>query len=243
MEGNGIRVVVVLNRKGGCGKSTLVKGLASAAAERGESVTIIDTDKSESSYQWMLNGKERGGWAGDVTVVSSMDTEAILDTFDQIYELPDQEHLILVDTFGGASDALDELVTNAHFVLVPTKLSRSDLTETQQTLNWVGRLKERVPDPSKVPPARVVINAVPARRNEAEAVAMEYIFSEFKTLASPVLQRAAYLRMDLEGMLGPIRDMTPNKPMAAYVDKAINEMDEVLVEIDKIIKCGGKDDG
>lgn len=240
MKSNGIRVVVVLNRKGGCGKSTLVKGLASAAADRGENVTVIDTDSSESSYQWMLNAKDTGGWSGDVSVMRVMNSEDILSMIDTVYEMPDQEHLILIDTFGGASDALDDLVPNAHFVLVPTKLSRSDLTETMQTLLWVERLKERIPDPTKVPPAHVVINAIPARRNEAEAIAMEHIFATMPALESSVNQRAAYLRMDLEGLLGPIRDMTTNKPMADYVDKAIKEMDEVLVEIDKIISTGAK---
>ena len=42
----GIRVVLVMNRKGGSGKSTLCRALASAAAARGETVTIFDTDAS-----------------------------------------------------------------------------------------------------------------------------------------------------------------------------------------------------
>ena len=36
----GIRVIAVINRKGGCGKSTLVRGLASAAIARGDRVTV-----------------------------------------------------------------------------------------------------------------------------------------------------------------------------------------------------------
>ena len=39
--GYGIRVVLVMNRKGGSGKSTLCRALASAAAARGETVTIF----------------------------------------------------------------------------------------------------------------------------------------------------------------------------------------------------------
>ena len=46
--GYGIRVVLVMNRKGGSGKSTLCRALASAAAARGETVTIFDTDASKS---------------------------------------------------------------------------------------------------------------------------------------------------------------------------------------------------
>ena len=54
----GIRVIAVINRKGGCGKSTLVRGLASAAIGRGERVTIFDTDSSKGCYGWMLAAKQ-----------------------------------------------------------------------------------------------------------------------------------------------------------------------------------------
>ena len=48
---NGVRVITAMNRKGGCGKTTLIMGLASAAAERG---TIFDTDESRSRPEKML---------------------------------------------------------------------------------------------------------------------------------------------------------------------------------------------
>ena len=50
---NGIRVVLVMNRKGGSGKSTLCRALASAAAARGETVTIFGTETSLSCLHWM----------------------------------------------------------------------------------------------------------------------------------------------------------------------------------------------
>ena len=55
--GCGIRVVLVMNRKGGSGKRTLCRALASAAAARGETVTIfrqfqvlseVDADRSKA---------------------------------------------------------------------------------------------------------------------------------------------------------------------------------------------------
>ncbi|PTX40399.1 chromosome partitioning protein [Gemmobacter caeni] len=53
----GIRVVLVMNRKGGSGKSTLCRALASAAMARGETVTIFDTDSSKSCLNWMRAGQ------------------------------------------------------------------------------------------------------------------------------------------------------------------------------------------
>ena len=61
--GYGIRVVLVMNRKGGSGKSTLCRALASAAASRGETVTIFDTDASQSCLKWMQAGQEAGNWS------------------------------------------------------------------------------------------------------------------------------------------------------------------------------------
>jgi energy-coupling factor transporter ATP-binding protein EcfA2 len=60
--GYGIRVVLVMNRKGGSGKSTLCRALASAAAARGETVTIFDTDSSRSCLKWMQAGQQAGNW-------------------------------------------------------------------------------------------------------------------------------------------------------------------------------------
>ena len=54
---DGMRVVLVMNRKGGSGKSTLCRALASAAVARGETVTIFDTDSSKSCLNRMRAGQ------------------------------------------------------------------------------------------------------------------------------------------------------------------------------------------
>lgn len=233
---NGIRVVMVMNRKGGSGKSTLVKGLASAAAARGETVTIFDTDISGSTYQWMENAKRLDNWDPLITVIPTMSVETVSETIDQIYSMPDQEHLVLIDTFGGGAEGQDEMTQNAHLVVVPTKLSRSDVTETTQTLLWHARLKERVEDRSQVPPIRVLVNALPNRPSEAEEAAMGQILSTMPVLTQSVMQRAAYLRLDLEGALGRIKQNIVNKSIVRYLESAMAEMDKVLVEIDTKIK-------
>lgn len=56
----GKRVMLVMKRKGGSGKSTPCRALASAAAARGEIVTIFDTDASKSCLTWMQAGREAG---------------------------------------------------------------------------------------------------------------------------------------------------------------------------------------
>ena len=48
------RVVVVLSRKGGVGKTTLVSNLASAATCAGSSVALVDTDTQGTLSRWAL---------------------------------------------------------------------------------------------------------------------------------------------------------------------------------------------
>ena len=158
----GVRVIAVINRKGGCGKSTLVRGLASAAVARGERVTVFDTDSSQSIYGWMKVAKQLGNWNDHAEVLHTYDPEEITARLDAIYAEPAHDHLVLIDTFGGSSEALDDVVLQAHLIVAPVRPGRGDYLETMQTLMWRERLKGRVDDPASVPEYRVVINAVSA---------------------------------------------------------------------------------
>ena len=54
-----MRTIMVLNAKGGCGKSTITTNLASYyAAEMGKNVVIADYDPQESSLAWLAERDE-----------------------------------------------------------------------------------------------------------------------------------------------------------------------------------------
>ena len=82
--GYGIRVVLVMNRKGGSGKSTLCRALASAAVARGETVTIFDTDSSKSCLKWMQVGQKLGNWSPLAEVIHTLDAHRVAEAVDQI---------------------------------------------------------------------------------------------------------------------------------------------------------------
>ncbi len=48
-----MRTVLVVNPKGGCGKTTLSTNLAGALASRGDSVVLWDLDRQKSSLEWL----------------------------------------------------------------------------------------------------------------------------------------------------------------------------------------------
>ncbi|NBZ89196.1 division plane positioning ATPase MipZ [Stagnihabitans tardus] len=232
---NGIRVVLVMNRKGGSGKSTLCRALASVAASRGETVTIFDTDTSKSCLKWMTEGKASGNWSPSVEVIATLEAQRVTEAIDQIYEQADQEHLILIDTFGGGSEAQDLLAIAAHRIVAPMMLSRGDLAETIETANWYLKLRSRVAEPSKLAGFSVTLSRVPVRISETERGIAEELFCTLPACDAFLSNRSAYLRMDKEGLLGEIAVNIPNRALAIHIQNAISEAGEVLDEIDRLI--------
>lgn len=233
--GYGIRVVLVMNRKGGSGKSTLCRALASAAAARGETVTIFDTDGSKSCLKWMEAGKDAGNWSPLVEVIHTLDANRVMEAIGQIYEQPDQEHLILIDTFGGGSEAQDVLAVAAHRIVCPMMLSRGDLSETLETASWYLKLKGRVEKPDELAGFSVTFSRVPVRLSETERTVADELFRSLPACEAYLSNRSAYVRMDKEGLLGAITDKTPNRGLAVHLQNAVREAEELLEEIDQAI--------
>ena len=48
-----MRKILVVNSKGGCGKTTLATNLAVALAARGDDVALADADRQKSSLSWV----------------------------------------------------------------------------------------------------------------------------------------------------------------------------------------------
>ena len=233
--GKGVRVIAVINRKGGCGKSTLVRGLASAAVARGEKVTVFDTDSSQSIYGWMKVAKKLGNWNADVEVMHTYDPAEITARLDAIYAEGSHDHLVLIDTFGGASEALDDLVMQSHLIVAPIRPGRGDYTETMETLIWHERLKGRVADPGDVPEYRIVVNGVTPEPSTTERQALEHIFETMPVIEEPILERKAYKQVDGEGLLGVIRDNTRKSIVRRHLTSALEEMSAVLDLLDDAI--------
>ena len=233
----GVRVIAVISRKGGCGKSTLVRGLASAAVARGERVTMFDTDSSESIVGWMNVAKELGNWNDRAEVIHTYDPEEITSRLDAIYAEPPHDHLILIDTFGGGADpaAQDLLADLSDLIVSPCMLSSEDLEETRETALWYARLKHRVSDPATLPPYRVIASRVPAVLREPDKAVLQTLAQTLPLLDQFVANRSVYSRMG-SGLLGPVRDNLLNRGVASHVQDGLDEMTEALDALDGIIR-------
>ncbi len=86
-----MRSIMLLNAKGGCGKSTLATNLASHYAVEGKKVTLVDFDPQQSSLEWLA---ARSPERPEITGVDGT-TETVRPTKNcdvTIYDVPAVTH-------------------------------------------------------------------------------------------------------------------------------------------------------
>lgn len=67
-EGKVMVTVLVLNNKGGCGKTTIATNLASCFASKGRQTVLFDLDRQRSSVHWL---GQRAEWRNKITAESA----------------------------------------------------------------------------------------------------------------------------------------------------------------------------
>jgi chromosome partitioning protein len=116
--------VVVLNPKGGSGKTTLAFNLAGYLATTGRRVALIDMDPQGSSVHWLAR---RPTEMVPIHGVSPGNTSAEVQHPDPI-KLPSDIDFAVIDAPAGvAGDALADYTTGAHAIIVPVLPSEIDI--------------------------------------------------------------------------------------------------------------------
>jgi chromosome partitioning protein len=116
--------IVILNPKGGCGKSTLVTNLAALYARRGQAPAVMDFDPQGSTMAWL---KRR---PADLPIIHGIAAfkKSMQATRSWQLRVPGETRIVLVDSPAGVShDDLRELTRDATTILVPVLPSRIDI--------------------------------------------------------------------------------------------------------------------
>jgi len=112
-----MRHVMVLNSKGGCGKSTLATNLAVWFARAGKAVCIADYDPQRTSLDWLAQRP------ADLPAISGV---AAFD--DGVRGVPRSTDVLIIDAPARVHGAeLNELVRRADTILVPVLPSSIDM--------------------------------------------------------------------------------------------------------------------
>jgi len=116
--------VVILNPKGGCGKSTLATNIAACYAQRGTPPAMMDYDPQGSTMAWLgRRPKDRPEIHGIAAYKPSMQA-----TRSWQLRVPNDTLNLIIDSPAGIShDALRELTRDASSILVPVLPSSMDI--------------------------------------------------------------------------------------------------------------------
>lgn len=128
-----MRKILVVNSKGGCGKTTIATNLAVALAARGEAVALADADRQKSSLSWC---KRRPKDLAGITALNWTKVEAIGGMHKDL-------DAIVIDGPGGLrSELARTLISEASDIVVPVLPSAFDWDATLKFLDGISEIKK-----------------------------------------------------------------------------------------------------
>ncbi len=141
-----MRVLSILSRKGGAGKTTLTLHLAVAAQQAGLRVLVMDVDPQASAVSWYEKREEKTPLfikAGTTKIAEALraSSEYGID-------------LVLIDTPPHTQQVASVVAQDSDLILIPTRPSILDLEAIGGTVDIVKVVRR---------PGLIVLNACPAR--------------------------------------------------------------------------------
>ncbi|NOR51546.1 MAG: AAA family ATPase [Gammaproteobacteria bacterium] len=130
-----MRRIMILNSKGGCGKSTISTNLAGFYASQGIETRLLDLDPQQSSIEWLqLRPEEHPKIRG-----LSANVDNIL--------IPNHKGVLIIDTPAGMrGKELKSYVRHAHTIIIPVLPSPIDMRATARFIESVlllGRVNKQ----------------------------------------------------------------------------------------------------
>ncbi len=174
-----MKVIAVLNQKGGSGKTTIATHLARALQLDGADVLLVDSDPQGSARDWAAVREDQ-----PLTVVG-IDRP----TIDRDVKAIGRRDFVVIDGAPQAADLAVSAIKAADFVLIPVQPSPYDIWATADLVELVKQRIE-VTD-GKLQAAFVVSRAIKGTRIGGE-VADALAGYELPILESRITQRVSY---------------------------------------------------
>lgn len=256
-----MQVITLMTQKGGSGKSTIARGLVSAADARGLSVALLDTDTTENTLDWATKAAQGGFWNHDIAVFQTLaarEVDAIVREIEEDDEAP--VDLLVIDTPGDARDIHEVCLGISDLIVCPINLSEQAINTALKTVDFIERARASVEDPTQVGLLRVVLNLMETRspasvlRQEQRARHELLVTGSAGRPTAPlplmrteIKRRAAYVEMEEKGLLNrmiepggrrDLRTRIPGLRHDGHLIAAQEEMDRLLQECLEIMEAG-----
>lgn len=205
-------IITIATTKGGAGKTTLARLLVGYAAQHGYKTAALDADRTRSLADWITRFRQY-----PVEVRSEIDETAIIPTVSALQENHD---FIVIDTAGASTQATVFAIGCADLVLVPLKLSSSDVTEAIKTM---GLIKSAAAMQRRDIPARAVFMGFKPRTSIAAHVEAEIAKAQLPAMNARLHDLVAFEEMTFNGTI-------PGSGMAGSQTEALFEEALALAE-------------
>ena len=119
------RRILIINGKGGCGKTTIATNLAVAYASRGKHVALMDNDPQASSSHW---ASLRDPALPPINIVAKHERPSMYQTQSFHHRLPSETQVVIIDGHSNARGRdLETLLKQTDIILVPMLPSSIDI--------------------------------------------------------------------------------------------------------------------
>lgn len=136
--------ILILNPKGGCGKTTVATNLSSYFACQGVNTALLDYDPQGSSMRW---SRQRPRNLPSVYAVNASEKYNSSVTRSWYLRVPAETEQVIIDAPAGVTSArLQEHLRNANTILIPVMPSAIDVHAVArfiQELLLQGKVKQR----------------------------------------------------------------------------------------------------
>ncbi len=123
-----MRTILVINSKGGAGKTTLTTNLASYYASQKIRTAILDCDPQGSSMQWL---RQRPGHVENIHGANAAPTNGAAPLNSHRMWVPDNTETLIIDAPAGIKGMLlQDMVRRSSFIVIPVAPSPIDIHAT-----------------------------------------------------------------------------------------------------------------
>lgn len=121
-----MRTILIINSKGGSGKTTLTTNIASYFASQSIRTSILDCDPQGSSLQWLRNRPSQ-----DIHGANGAPTSSSAPLSSMKMWIPDNTETLIIDAPAGTKGMLlQNLVRRSNFIVIPVAPSPIDIHAT-----------------------------------------------------------------------------------------------------------------
>ena len=204
-------VIAIAQRKGGAGKSTVAANLATALAEAGHRVGLLDIDPQRSLARW---DQQRGVSKKAHTLHFEAPTGWRLSA--TLERLKREQDFVLLDTAPHDDTDAKLAIRGADLVLVPLQPSAADLWSMDATLDLAKQEKR---------PFRLLLNRAPASGKLRDDIEGQIRGRNLPMLDAVLGNRTAYAQAFMAG-LGVV-EAAPRGPAAAEVRNLVAALEAI----------------